>query len=205
MPSLLAADNPTIISYPIPGEDDAGYIEVKAVEDPTGSLRDEIIIVLPLADGVLDGQQSADDDDETDPLYFYPTKKQQQKHLHEGDTDSESDSDDEEDEARDRFDVTLAPESKELEYSFMEELMQTLDAFFGCSYGTACTEAISPPGVVKSILRRKKDSDPCTPPINRNVSFTKLEIREFNMTLGNHPSAVSVSLLQYCIGSIVVG
>ena len=44
----------------------------------------------------------------------------------------------------------------------------------------------------KSALRKKSDSRPPAVPMSeRTVSFSSLEIREFNMTLGDHPSAIS--------------
>lgn len=183
-------------------EDDAqfgGYVEVKAVEDPSGIIKDEIMIVVPLPEPV---EKALDED----PLYYYPPSTPKCQQLYDDSSDSSDDSDS--DEEFDDFDLNprsvifnphknnktkdMVVDSKldpALEYSFMEELMQTLDNIFGCSYG-GCTEAISQP-VLKSALRRKGASD-YVPPINRNVSFTKLEIREFNMTLGDHPSAVSV-------------
>lgn len=197
MPPPLSDSKTTMISYPLPGEDAVGYVEVKATEDPTGELKDEIIIVLPLRDQLTEDEGAGDEG----PMYYYPKSKAVD------DTDSESDSDDEEEDEEEQLDefddenpkynklALSSQESKELEYTFMEELMQTLDTFFGCagcSY-SACTDAISAPSVLKSALRRKTDGDTATPPIDRSVSFTKLEIREFRMTLGNHPSAVTVS------------
>jgi hypothetical protein len=171
----------------------SGYIEVKAIEDPkSGSIKDEIMIVLP------DMNYDNDNGDSEDPLYYYPKAGASTVQ------DDEDDDDDSDDEAQDRFVVNNNLRSRqllaaggeeksdagEMEYSFMEELAQTLDSIFGCNY-SGCADSVARP-VLKSILRRKGSSDNI-PPIDRNVSFTKLEIREFNMTLGNHPSAVTVS------------
>lgn len=164
-------------------------VEVRAVEGPHGVLKDEIMIVVPLPEKELD----------EDPLYYYPpSQSKKQQHVYEEDTESESDSDEDDDD----FDASNPPrtiiqnehrpvkKATVEEYSFMEELMTTLDNIFGCSYG-GCAESMATP-VLKSALRRKGDfSSPISSPIDRNVSFTKLEIREFNMTLGNHPSAVT--------------
>ena len=154
---------------------------------------DEIMIVVPLP-------EKAEKELDEDPLYYYPPSK---KKLYDEDEDtcSESDSDSDDDDFdinhNSRSIIQSSHERNEIEkpsveeHSFMEELLQTLDTIFGCSYGD-CAQTISTP-VLKSALRRKGSSD-YVAPIGRNVSFTKLEIREFNMTLGNHPNAVSVSV-----------
>jgi hypothetical protein len=207
MVQLGAVPNPTMpgfaqktvktCSRPKSMDGDNTVIEVKAVRDGDGRLRDEIMIVVPLAVEV-----------DEDPLYYYPPKKVKKLYGSKSDDDedtcSESDSDDEPD--TDTFDenaqALTSPDSAKnlstldpsLDNSFLEELMQTLDNIFGCSYGQ-CAQSMSPP-VLKSALRRKGESAP----INRTVSFTKLEIREFNMTLGNHPSAVTVRTLSLRAG-----
>jgi hypothetical protein len=189
------------------GDDDAsqfsGYVEVRAVEGPGGLLKDEIMIVVPLP-------EKTEKELDEDPLYYYPpsTSKQQYPNDDE-DTCSESDSDEDDDFDVDhnssRAIVQKTQQEKQIEtaeeHSFMEELLQTLDSIFGCSYG-GCTEAISTPAL-KSALRRKGTPN-YHAPVNRNVSFTKLEIREFNMTLGNHPSAVTVSVECFCIDLVHV-
>lgn len=175
-------------------------VEVKAVEGPRGMLKDEIMIVLPLL-----AEEDEEERDE-DPLYYYPPSTPKDKRTYsDSETDSESESDSDSDE--DEFDVEnptiyhnsntmvrkLDPKGKTVEeYSFMEELMQTLDSIFGCSYAYGgCSEPIAPPRL-KSALRRKGTAEyDAEAALNRSVSFTKLEIREFNMTLGNHPSAVT--------------
>lgn len=177
-------------SRPKSMDGDNTVIEVKVVKDRYGQLKDEIMIVVPLAVEV-----------DEDPLYYYPPKKVKKlyssKSEDDEDTCSESDSDDEQDtfdENPQALTSMVSPLSSKnistldpsLDSSFLEELMQTLDNIFGCSYGQ-CAQSMAPP-VLKSSLRRKGESAP----INRTVSFTKLEIREFNMTLGNHPSAVTV-------------
>ena len=176
-------------SRPKSMDGDNTVIEVKAVKGKDGQLKDEIMIVVPLAVEV-----------DEDPLYYYPPTKVKKlfssNSEDEEDTCSESDSDDEFDENPRSLTMFGSPMSAQnlstldpqLDHSFLEELMQTLDNIFGCSYGQ-CNQSISPP-VLKSALRRKGES----PPINRSVSFTKLEIHEFNMTLGNHPSAVTVCI-----------
>jgi len=81
-----------------------------------------------------------------------------------------------------------------------DSLMETLS--FAClsTCGSACTEPFGAdcgPLRTKSILRNRGSPNggrnPNEAPIlsDRQVSFSRLEIREFNMTLGNHPSAVS--------------
>jgi len=72
--------------------------------------------------------------------------------------------------------------SNSTQYSIMEDIHDKLDSWLGCQNGEEPTE-------LKSAMKGSKDSN--IPAIDRNVSFNKLEIREFNMTLGNHPSAVS--------------
>jgi len=176
-------------------------VEVTAVEGPRGVLKDEIMIVLPLWE---EEEKELDED----PLYYYPPSTPKNKQVYEeDDTESESDSDEDDD-----FDVDHNPriiqnknknsakmtvkkltdnsteKSSVEEYSFMEELMQTLDSIFGCSYGGCAPTQCTP--TLKSALRRKGTAE-YDAPLNRSVSFTKLEIREFNMTLGNHPSAVT--------------
>lgn len=176
-----------------------GCVEVKAIEDPISGeiVKDEITVLVPLE---LD----------EDPLYYYPPSMSlstpDAAKMSDSDS-SDSDSDDEEDD--DDFDDALVitnhhamtststqptkgvdPET----YSFMEELLQTLDTIFGCNYGV-CGDTQEPLPVLKSALRRKGLEQP---KINRNVSWTKLEIKEFNMTLGNHPSAVTVRDMMCC-------
>lgn len=183
----------------------SGYVEVRAIEGPGGRIKDEIMIVVPLPE---ETEKELDED----PLYYYPPSHKGHKHQRvyaddDEDTCSESDSDEEEE---DSFDVnasttnsrSMIPNNNnnnnainpakvlDEEHSFMEELLQTLDNIFGCSYG-GCDQTISTP-VLKSALRRKGSSEAS---FNRNVSFTKLEIREFNMTLGNHPNAVTVRIV----------
>jgi len=68
------------------------------------------------------------------------------------------------------------------EYSIMEDIHDKIDSWLGC-------QNLEEPTGLKSAMKRVKNND--RPPIDRNVSFNKLEIREFNMTLGDHPSAVS--------------
>ena len=175
-----------------------GCIEVKAVEDPESGdiVKDEITVLVPL-DCELDD----------DPLYYYPpcmTTPDAAKMSDDDDTDSESDSDEEDDDdfAVDPSPLVITnrhltqpqPTTDPETFSFMEELLQTLDTIFGCSYGT-CGDPEKPLPVLKSALRRKSSTDnrsSPSPALNRNVSWTKLEIKEFNMTLGNHPSAVTV-------------
>lgn len=175
-----------------------GYVEVTAVEDPsTGAMKDEIMIVLPLPERA---EKALDED----PLYYYPPSTPGGIcHVYDMYDFSEGglDIDDKLPPVitnRHNSSVgnntqtsskTLERKSSidpELEYNFMEELMQTLDNIFGCSYG-GCTQSMSHP-ILKSALRRKDHSEP---PLNHNVSFTSLVIREFPMTLGIHPSAVT--------------
>jgi len=192
----LSVDN-----YDDPLAEFNGYVEVTAVEDPsTGVMKDEIMIVLPLSERV---GKALDED----PLYYYPPSTPGGSRLV-YDMDDISDDEDIDDNplqvitnrhngsvgniAKSSSSKALDRKSSidpELEYNFMEELMQTLDSIFGCSYG-GCTQSMSHP-VLKSALRRKDHSEP---PLNRNVSFTSLEIREFPMTLGIHPSAVTVNI-----------
>ena len=198
------------------GDDDAtqcsGYVEVKAIEDPeSGHIIDEIMVVVPLPEAM---------ETDEDPLYYYPPSMPDSAKISDDEDSDDSDSDDDDDD----FCVDLKPliitnrhrtsssnnkatstdteqavtnqssVDPSLDYSFMEELLQTLDNIFGCSYGT-CAGADSEVPALKSALRRKSDN---LPPMNRNVSFTKLAIKEFNMTLGNHPSAVTVRFI-YCL------
>jgi len=202
-----------------PDENLMTHIEVKAIEDPgTGVLvQDKIMISLDLPE-----------EEKCDPLYYYPPSAPAAAKLSDDEDSSDSDSEDEDDEDDDLFDVvdlspliirnphhrfaTKQPEQQQQqqpitatsreEYSFMEELLQTLDNIFGCSYGSCGSTAAEQMPVLKSALRRKLGEAPLTPSMKRNVSFTKLEIREFNMTLGNHPSAVTVRTL--CPGGLCV-
>jgi len=205
-----------------------GYIEVTAVEDESGHLRDEIMVVYPWPPSSL-----LLEEEESDPLYYYPPSTPDSAKLEsdEDDSDTDSESDDEED--YDAFSMNGAGDDDDIrpmvvisnthgqtktvgtptttsdqgvtvinttttttattrtpEYSFMEEFLSTLDTIFGCSY-TQCVRQEDVRPILKSVLRRKLSQAPLPPQIDRNVSFTRLEIKEFNMTLGNHPSAVT--------------
>lgn len=73
-----------------------------------------------------------------------------------------------------------------VENTLLDELTATLDSWLGCRDG-----GVSGMAPLKSALRKNNTNKPAPNKIDRNVSFDRLEIREFNMTLGNHPSATS--------------
>jgi len=71
-----------------------------------------------------------------------------------------------------------------LDNSFFETIL-----YYGCGACQPCNDGPCQP---KGILK-KPSTEFGVPPLiqSRNVSFSSLEIKEFNVTLGNHPSASS--------------
>jgi len=65
--------------------------------------------------------------------------------------------------------------------------------FYGCGGCQPCNDGpCQPRGILKKPSHDKSNLQNAVPlNQNRNVSFSSLEIKEFNMTLGNHPSATS--------------
>ena len=61
-------------------------------------------------------------------------------------------------------------------------IFERISTFMGCCVSTTCL-----PDPPKSALRKRGDESS----VARSVSFDKVELREFNMTLGDHPSAVT--------------
>jgi hypothetical protein len=83
-------------------------------------------------------------------------------------------------------------DDEELEVELSDSLLEQLSfALMDATCGGCALAECAP---FKSALRKsRKDGNlPGEDPLsNRNVSFSKLEIHEFDMTLGDHPSAVS--------------
>lgn len=78
-----------------------------------------------------------------------------------------------------------------LSSTLMETSNSVLDTILYYSCGcTPCTDGTCQP---KGILKKPSSGSHRTYGLNkgRSVSFSSLEIKEFNMTLGNHPSATS--------------
>jgi len=166
-----------------------GCVEVKALEDSEGRLQPHIIIVLPPTGRRAAGssRSSASFSSMSTPTTREGSEQQQWNKIQE---------------------VAQIATTKggqreiQVEESILDELSSMFESWLGCRFvedlGVGGCPTMGHEGKdddddgnkmqpLKSALRKTNAGEG----IPRNVSFTSLKIREFNMTLGNHPSASS--------------
>jgi hypothetical protein len=123
------------------------------------------------------------------------------------DSDDEDEDDDDDDVSRsggDKFEPNMSPskinggETEEND-DHDDSIIDTL--LFGCVGCEPCVSGLVPRSEVRSILKSakygggntkdRKNASLKSVSMTRNVSFSSIDIKEFKMTLGDHPSAVS--------------
>jgi hypothetical protein len=176
MPPLMVLEN----HHPVVSDADMmglllGSVEVVDEEIENGRTR----IVCKAIE-----EDDEDDDDDDNIMYMYdnndvgtfenvPLRASRRSSIFD---DIEEDDGDEEEGIE-------IPES--LSYSLLETLLL---GCVGCEPCSGPYKQYAP----KSILRKRTDGNhPSQPLRDRNVSFSSLQIKEFEMTLGDHPSASS--------------